>query len=165
MPKPKDGLPAGFELSKIVEILNVRLTSTEARVQTGDVPENVSVSIAKRSSARYSPDKSLIIVAAEFKVEVFPDAEREKPFVCIEVGFELDYQIPKEVHPSDESLASFSRFNGIYNAWPYFREYVQNVIARMGLPNLTIPVFRIRAKSEEKEKKALNRGKKKASRS
>jgi len=44
---------------------------------------------------------------------------------------------------TDIQALAFARTNGIYNAWPYWREFVQNMIARMNLPPLVIPVFRL----------------------
>jgi len=37
----------------------------------------------------------------------------------------------------------FAETNGLYNAWPYWREFVQNTAARMSLPGLTVPVLRL----------------------
>jgi preprotein translocase subunit SecB len=33
--------------------------------------------------------------------------------------------------------------NGVFHVWPYWREMVQNTLARMGLPPLILPVFRV----------------------
>jgi len=39
---------------------------------------------------------------------------------------------------SDEEIDSFAKINGIYHAWPYWREFVQSSTARAGLPGLTL---------------------------
>ena len=45
---------------------------------------------------------------------------------------------------NDEHLHAFSATNGVFNAWPYWREFVQNTTARMGLPTpVIVPVFRL----------------------
>jgi len=46
----------------------------------------------------------------------------------------------KELHLA---LAEFGQFNIGYHVWPYWREYVQSVCARMGIPPIPIPMYRI----------------------
>lgn len=46
---------------------------------------------------------------------------------------------PIEVAASD--LTSFAHFNATFNAWPYWREFVQSITGRMGLPVVTIPIL------------------------
>ncbi|MBN2053445.1 hypothetical protein JW905_00900 [bacterium] len=37
----------------------------------------------------------------------------------------------------------FSALNIPLNAWPYLREYVQNVTQRLGIPPLTLPLYQV----------------------
>ena len=43
---------------------------------------------------------------------------------------------------SQELGQMFASRNGIFNAWPFFREFVQSTVARMGMPPLMIPLFK-----------------------
>ena len=45
-----------------------------------------------------------------------------------------------ELHPI---LEEFGRFNVGYHVWPYWREYVQSVCARIGIPPVPIPMYRL----------------------
>ena len=47
-----------------------------------------------------------------------------------------------EVFSSDE-LNEFGQVNAVFNAWPYWRELVQSSLARMSMPILTVPVYRV----------------------
>jgi hypothetical protein len=38
-------------------------------------------------------------------------------------------------------LAGFSQTVGVQNVWPYWREFVQSMPARMGLPPLRMPLL------------------------
>ena len=40
-------------------------------------------------------------------------------------------------------LKEFGTVNGLYHVWPYWREYVQSTMARLKLPAITIPMFRL----------------------
>ena len=47
-----------------------------------------------------------------------------------------------EVAATREDLEAFCAMNGVFNAWPYAREFVQSSMARMNLPALVLPVMR-----------------------
>ena len=42
-----------------------------------------------------------------------------------------------------EQSKTFGQINAVFNAWPCWRELVQAPPARMSLPTLTVPVFRV----------------------
>lgn len=63
--------------------------------------------------------------------------------VAVHVSFELTYRIPAEMTADEDQLAAFARLNGVFNAWPYFREFVHASLARMGLPPFLLPVYRL----------------------
>lgn len=55
--------------------------------------------------------------------------------------FELVYQYIHEGDLSQENAELFGKVNGIYNVWPYWREFVQSMTARLSLPPLTMPLI------------------------
>ncbi|RME41901.1 MAG: hypothetical protein D6788_00185 [Planctomycetota bacterium] len=57
--------------------------------------------------------------------------------------FEARYLLPEDANPSEEAIAFFACTNGVFNLWPYWREFVQSMASRMGLPRLTVPTYRI----------------------
>lgn len=58
---------------------------------------------------------------------------------CAQYG--LDCQLEeKELNPA---LEEFGRYNVGYHVWPYWREYVQGTCARMGIPPIPVPIYRI----------------------
>lgn len=65
------------------------------------------------------------------------------PVLTIKASFILEYALPPSVEFEEEQLKAFSMTNGVYNAWPYWREYVQSTTTRMGLPPIIVPVFRL----------------------
>jgi len=106
-------------------------------------------------------DKKYILVFPSFRLEAKPEEEKsEKPSIAIEAEFLLIYELDNCEDIKQDSIEAFGRVNGIYNAWPYWREFVQSTIARMGLPNLTIPVFRLVA-PQNKDNKQIKASSKK----
>jgi hypothetical protein len=57
--------------------------------------------------------------------------------------FELRYRIRSDLGPSNDVLTEFARANGVFNAWPYFRELLQTMLHRMELPSTVLPAFRV----------------------
>lgn len=41
------------------------------------------------------------------------------------------------------ALEEFGRYNVAYHVWPYWREYVQSVCARIGVPPIPVPMYRL----------------------
>lgn len=69
-----------------------------------------------------------------------PDDEPDD--VEVAARFILEYEFEREIEEGD--VQHFCAFNATFNAWPYWREFVQSATSRMGVfPNLTIPVFRV----------------------
>ena len=59
----------------------------------------------------------------------------------LEAEFLLDYAINSFDGITEEELDAFGKMNGIYNVWPYWRQYVQTTTVSMGFPALTLPVL------------------------
>ncbi len=63
--------------------------------------------------------------------------------IRVKATFELRYALPDGLGPSTREVGAFSKTNAMLNSWPYWREFVQSVVARMNLPPLTLPLFRL----------------------
>ena len=65
------------------------------------------------------------------------DSEEEKIFT-LSASFLLSYMKNKEVEINKDFVSIFKENSIELVSWPYFREFVQNMIARMGFPPLTL---------------------------
>jgi hypothetical protein len=65
----------------------------------------------------------------------------EQPFVAT-ADYVVTYRVTSDTIDRG-NLDSFARINGIFNAWPYWRERVHGITNDMGLPKLVVPVFRV----------------------
>lgn len=75
-----------------------------------------------------------------------PDERKPEPVVLVECAYEVDYLLREGFSITPEQVKAFKDGNAIFNAWPYFREYLQNNLQRMGLPPLTAPFLRLQPK-------------------
>ena len=72
------------------------------------------------------------------------DDRNTVPLFQLECDWDVAFEIPESFEPSDVgALADFAVANGQLNAFPYVRQYVQDVTGRAGWPPLVLPTFRI----------------------
>ncbi len=108
----------------------------------------------------FDNDKKIL---CHFQVAAFGGEAPDKLVMKIEASFCTSYvmkPLPDLAIPDDDGsfLADFMEYyltiNPISNSWPYWREFVQSMSARMGFPALTVPFLEISPK-----KSAPKRGK------
>jgi hypothetical protein len=68
--------------------------------------------------------------------------EQAEAMVSIDAKYVLIYSADNHDGLDDEALGAFGATNGVYNAWPYWREFVQSCTLRMGLQGIVVPLFR-----------------------
>lgn len=136
-------------VARVVEIAEVRLAyleakSTEAAEAGGGAQERLSIEQNFRADAKAG--ERALRVLAHFDLALRGGEGAGKTaheLVRLKAGFLLRYHLPAKHDLSPEHLEAFAQVNGAYNAWPYWRELVQSTFARMGLPPVTIPVFKV----------------------
>ncbi len=61
----------------------------------------------------------------------------------IECTMKAIYALRPEFIPTDEQVASFQTGNAVFNCWPYFREFLQSNLQKMGYPISQLPLLRL----------------------
>jgi hypothetical protein len=125
-------------VSDRVQILEIRLleSRSEQKRFTDDAVKRIMQNVQVETH----------VDNAQSRLEVFPhftllvrrqDGSPEDVFVRIEARFAITYAINALEGLVQPNYDAFGERNGIYNAWPYWREFVQSTTVRMGLPPLT----------------------------
>lgn len=129
-------------VSDRVQILEIRLLESRAEQRrfNEDLPRRMTQTIGIETHLEGSvlsifPHFSLIVKRHE--------GSPEELLVRIEARFALTYALSSKQDLSEENYEAFGQRNAVYNAWPYWREFVQSTTVRMGLPALTLPVYRV----------------------
>jgi len=140
--KTKSKIDLASPVSQIVELENILLLETVARRKPlrGKLPSEISVSMKVQTDV----DKKTRVIQVRphfFLVARFDDASRDE-LLRIEATFMLQYRVPSFAGIRKGNIDAFGEVNGMYNAWPFWREFVQTTTVRMGLPPLTMPVYR-----------------------
>lgn len=134
-------------LSARVQIEGVVLENCRVTLSNGDEePEEGGVLKIRIQKFGHGIDreKDSFWVSISFNLDATAgDPSRAQPTFQIEASFLLRYHVASVGDFEDRAFAAFARTNGVFNAWPYWREFVQSMTARMGLTPFVIPVFRL----------------------
>lgn len=139
-----------------VQIRDIRLveagvsTSVRSAKEAGEIEFEV---VTSADVKEYNMDEGIFWVRAQITTRIIPVEPEKDAVVSVSAAFEIEYSLPKESRFSQEQLNTFSKINGVFHAWPYWREFVQNMVARMNLPTITLPVFRLGDTTKIKRKK------------
>jgi hypothetical protein len=151
-PKEVSQLKLAAQVSRHVQIEEVRLVQMSGRLFPR--PPGLDGGMAllhqkqKTSVRRAVAD---LVIEIRFGLRGVGKDDVSSKLFELSAAFELTYKLDKKTDFPAAQLRAFSSVNGLYNAWPYWREFVQNTAARMGLPRLVVPVFRVpRAPRAEK---------------
>ncbi len=127
-----------------VQILDIKLLEcrAEQKMPEEELPRRITTNI--NAECHFDPDTLRLTVYPHLQLVVKRhDASPADCFLRIEARFALMYALRSPEGLEQEHFDAFAERNGIFNVWPYWREFVQSITIRMGLPSLTVPVFRV----------------------
>lgn len=158
------GLDVVADISKlisVVQIENVRLVEAHLRASVSTPPDDgdteTEMKLGRKAVVVDDVKDGHFNVRADFVFKLVSqakdgsEAENEQPLVEISACLELGYRLPPDAQFSKEELSEFGNVNAVFNAWPYWREFIQSSISRMGLPPVVLPVFRLPKKKPKSE--------------
>jgi hypothetical protein len=144
----KNPLELAVPVAQRVEIKDVLLIGCAAHrtfnLGLGSKETKTQCSVSEVKFGKNAESNILyVIIDFEFASTRFRGEESERT-LDITASFLLAYSVSSFDGVEDENLEAFSVTNGVYNAWPYWREFVQNTAARMGVRRgIMLPVFRL----------------------
>lgn len=164
-------LQAAAMVARVAELASIRLTQIEfvESVEPTDIAREECTlrTEAHASGYNYSHEASTLLVrilAGTSLTEAPHEFEQSesgndgleggREIFRLKAVYELTYNLPSSAPPDDMQellFGSFAASNGVYNAWPYFRELVHNISGRTGLPGILIPLYKVPKSEEEME--------------
>jgi len=149
-------------MAKKSSIERVQLVGCEVKQSLRkDPPPHLRINIQCNSA--YDDEKKTISVGLDFVlVAYYQDPPPDDAPLLIRAKYQLTYVTKKVESFTPEQLGTFSQTSATSDAWPYWREFVQSMTTRIGLPALTVPLFSLSSIEAAETKPAQ---KKKASRS
>jgi len=89
------------------------------------------------------------VVEVSFEYTAWDSSEPPERLFLITCTFEVAYRVRAGFIPSEEQKSSFSRGTAIFNCWPYAREFLRDLTARLGHQTPVLPLLRITPKKPE----------------
>jgi len=139
-PEQQSDLILAAKVAARIKAMDIRLVSTNVRhnplaALSGSVRFNTK-------SLQYKVDRESfqLFVKPHFVVEL--DYEESENYLLIEAEFLIIYSVQSFDDLSEDNIDAFADKNGLYNCWPYWREFVQSMTAKLGVSTLTLPPFR-----------------------
>ena len=129
------------------EIENVTLQSCAAtRAKAGvEFKEPFAVNPALSNIAS-SFQGQRFVVEVSFEYTAWDSSEPRERLFKVDCTFEVSYRLRDEYQPSEEEKLSFSKGTAVFNCWPYAREFLRDITARLGHQTPALPLLRITPK-------------------
>ena len=144
--KLERSMAAALDVAARVELVEVRLVESHCAMTMAAVQPGAKLVTQLSRDVHTTLDRKgrCLAVLPAFQVSARIEGTGAKtPDVMIKARFLLTYALANVTGLRKANCQHFGAHNGVYNAWPFWREFVQSATARMGLPVLTLPVYRI----------------------
>jgi hypothetical protein len=152
--EPNKGDPRKAPLASLVQIQQVRLREVIASSKPPSLtePMHFHVNIEHDASLLEKFEDAFVVVATlntKLLGPVEPDAQVPQDlssltvYASVKASFEIRYKLPEGLVTESKEFENFAKVNGLFNAWPYLREFVQNVFGRMNFPLIVLPLLRV----------------------
>lgn len=141
-PPPYDAAAVGRVAAR-VEIVSVELLGAYfERADDGPLPVDTPGDLTPGIGIggvewEMSPDGTTLGCAVNFGATFDEEPEPYELYA----RFRLLYSIEEEAELDEADVNQFANWNGVFNAWPYWREYLSSTINRAQLPRFVVPVM------------------------
>lgn len=135
--KPPSLMELSNVLSPLTRIREIRLLESSIKSMAETPPPSVSFDYTFGATTTVDRDNKALTVKADLALSA-------ENVLNIQAVFLLTYSLDEtalDIASIDKIAEAFGKINGVFNIWPYWREYVQSSVIRAGLPPLTIPLL------------------------
>lgn len=142
-------------VARFVELHEVAMTRLEARLL---VPRTTALNATAwdfkyEKTATFRFDEETKVIAVDLALDgaivglLNPKDQKKQRLASMSCSFNLEYSFNAKGGPEGQErhnfFLAFANINGLYNAWPYFREALQSTAARLGFPPVVLRVHRV----------------------
>ncbi len=127
------------KILKNIELMNISIIKTQAEIDRNIVSGKLNINT--KSRVKFTQDDKSLNVIYSYNLLLFIP-EKNVKVALIKVNFEIIFIKLKKIEISQDFFEIFKEVSLKYTLWPYFREFVQNMILRMNLPPLTLPMVK-----------------------
>lgn len=148
MSEQDDRISAG-EVAGRSEIEDVRLVESKVDApEFHDPGKPLQFQFVSTPSVHYEDDAEAFVISVQYDLSVSQhsaDEDDASEVTVANVSFTYAALYSKLIDDrfTDDALEAFAKTTGSFAVYPYAREYVQDVTGRLGLPPLTLGLFKI----------------------
>lgn len=126
-----------------VSLMEVRLVELHAKtnIRRDEITDDMAPVFKHWANVPAGLRAGVFFVRAHLDLRI--ESESKASVASVKIQYELEYGVPDNFKASRADLTAFAKVNGVFNAWPYFREIVQAATLRMDLPAVVLPVYRV----------------------
>lgn len=138
--KFKSDIEMALMVSGQVQLKKVKVLECSARLI--EFPKDGTNDYQVTASTHAQPDRDENVLLVFINMGLHAVTENGDALAKITSEFLLMYGLDKWDGLTDEHFRHFADHNGVFNAWPYWREMVQSMTSRLEIPPLTLPTHR-----------------------
>jgi hypothetical protein len=134
------------EVYRAAELKHVRLRGCIVRQQlrAGPLPEQVK--LGERVQVGFGPENRFLSVEIELTLlarykDMPADTRPEDAALFISASYQLVYWLESAVDLDERQLAAFGEQIGLFNVWPYWREFVSSMTNRLEIQAFYVPLL------------------------
>jgi len=140
---PDEYLRLASTLAGSALLRSIRMVHCSATLEVKDRKESSAAEgVDIRYSAVFLHEGDLLDVTTYFTfVGLSPKDETGGTVVDVQAAFALRYALTQDTPREQVHVEAFARVNGLFNAWPYWREFLQSTLTRFDIPPFPLPLL------------------------
>jgi hypothetical protein len=123
-----------------LKLLDIRLVESVARQFVSESRPTIAA-IEAQVELMNKPNDTKIFICPRLVFSVKYKEKDENPAILAAAKYQLCYELNRPNDQLTKTEQESISNAGMWQAWPYFREYLQSQVARMGLPPLLLPLL------------------------
>jgi hypothetical protein len=131
--------PAEYrEFLRQVELQSIVLDTCSVKTNRGNIGSNMKLDIQHKVGYALK-EETLSVISSSYD---FSATKSSKKDFALKVMCVYRVELTSGKPITDDFMEIFAKINVQTNTWPYFREFMQSMLQRIGYPPLTLPFLK-----------------------
>lgn len=136
--KPKMPPDEYRKMVKQVDLKSIEMYNCTMKTRREKLASNMRLDVRHKTSYEIEEDSTATVIS-DYELVATKNTKKE---YAVRIGAVYRVILVSESPFSDDFMSIYAELNVHVNTWPYFREFVQEMIQRACLPPLTLPFLR-----------------------
>jgi len=127
------------EYLKSVDLVSIRFSKYNVKSNKKNIESEMNIDVKYKTSYEIEPNDTMATATIAYTLKAYK--KFKKNFV-LQIECVMEVVLESRSSFNEDFLDIYLDVNLNYNAWPYFREFVQDTAQRIGIPPLTLPFYK-----------------------